>query len=126
MTEHQRVEHTSRGGPSMLAITATLFAALSFPVAMIAARTVELSLKTANPDGVDVTQGLAYLRPVLVTGVVTLASLVLVTIVWIVVLWRREGPRAALLPAIVLVLSVLAGFVAAGLENAVTALVPAP
>lgn len=60
---------------------ASALATLPLPIAWISGLLVAGVLKSSNPDNVDVTQGLAYLRPILVTafvlfGVVWLAALV--------------------------------------------------
>lgn len=56
-------------------------AGLVLPLALLAGNIVAWNLKSSNPDGVDITAGLAYLRPILITsfvvyGLVWLTSLV--------------------------------------------------
>ena len=79
---------------------------------------LELILKATNPDGVDVTNGLAYLRPLLITSWTIGAVLLVLTIVLIVVLRRREGAAAARPAWIVLVVQVVLVLVMVALEAA--------
>ena len=46
-------------------------AALALPLALVFSNIVSWYFKSNNPDNVDITAGLAYLRPILVTGFVT-------------------------------------------------------
>ena len=122
-TTNSHAASSKRPGPSMLLFVTTLLAALAFPVALAAGNAVELSLKSGNPDGVDITQGLAYLQPILLTTFAILAGMALVVIVGVVVLWRREGLRSALLPAIVFFASVVVGVIGAQLDGAIAEVV---
>jgi len=79
---------------------------------------LELILKSVNPDGVDVTNGLAYLRPLLITSWSIGVVLFVLTIVLIVLLRRREGPAAARPAIIVFVVQIVLVVVTLGLEAA--------
>lgn len=51
--------------------TSIITAGLVLPLALVLSGLVTWYLKTNNPDGVDITAGLAYLRPTLITAFVT-------------------------------------------------------
>ncbi|HHU08844.1 MAG TPA: hypothetical protein GXZ60_02330 [Intrasporangiaceae bacterium] len=89
-------EYAVRTSPRM-AWTSVL-AALSLFAVTTVGQVVELVLKSTNPDDVDVTQGLAYLRPLLLTAFVLLAVAVPATVAAIVRLGRIEGRAATRLP----------------------------
>lgn len=89
-------EYAVRTSPRM-AWTSVL-AALSLFAVTTVGQVVELVLKSTNPDDVDVTQGLAYLRPLLVTTFVLLAVAAPATVAAIVRLGRIEGRAATRLP----------------------------
>ena len=89
-------EYAVRTSPRM-AWTSVL-AALSLFAVTTVVQVVELVLKSTNPDDVDVTQGLAYLRPLLLTAFVLLAVAVPATVAAIVRLGRIEGRAATRLP----------------------------
>ena len=76
---------SSTRGPS--AFAASALATLPLPIAWIGGQLVAGVLKGSNPDNVDVTQGLAYLRPILITAGVLFA------IVWVVALVVALGRR---------------------------------
>lgn len=76
---------TDTRGPSSFAASA--LATLPLPIAWIGGQLVAGILKGSNPDNVDVTQGLAYLRPILITAGVLFA------IVWVVALVVALGRR---------------------------------
>lgn len=77
--------------------TAVLAGVSLFAVTTIG-QVVELALKSTNPADVDVTQGLAYLRPLLLTTLVLLVVAVVATVTAIVRLGRAEGRAATRLP----------------------------
>lgn len=52
-------------------------AGLFLPLNLLVGQSLALYLKSSNPDNVDVTQGLAYLRPILLT------SLTLLVVTWL-------------------------------------------
>lgn len=79
-------------------ITTSLLAALSLFAATTVGQVVELLLKATNPDGVDVSAGLAYLRPILITTFALIIVALLATIASIVRLGRAEGRAATRLP----------------------------
>lgn len=58
-------------------------------------RLLELVLKGVNPDGVDVTADLAYLRPLLTMGFVLVVVAFVAAVGAAVVATRRDGRRAA-------------------------------
>ena len=76
---------SSTRGPS--AFAASALATLPLPIAWIGGQLVAGVLKGSNPDNVDVTQGLAYLRPILITAGVLFA------IVWVLALVVALGRR---------------------------------
>lgn len=56
-------------------------AGIMLPVALFVSGLVAWSLKSGNSDNVDITQGLAYLRPILVTGFTVFGILLVVSLV---------------------------------------------
>ena len=79
-------------------------------------------LKTINPSGVDVSQELAYLRPILIVGFVLVAVFVLAAVVVDIVLSSRRHPFAPALWTIlgVQVLGIMVFVVARLWEGAIT------
>lgn len=91
-----------------------------FPVAL--GSLFAAAIKAVNPSGTDVTHELAYLRPILVLGMVLVAVFVLAAVAIDVVLSRRKDPSAGSLWLILVVqLVAMAVFLVARLwEGAVT------
>lgn len=85
--EHSRLRTIS------LILAAGVFA-LPFAIGRIA----ELLYKSINPDNVDITHGLAYLRPLLIIGAIAFVIMLALTVSVIVRLRKREG-AAAVRPA---------------------------
>ncbi len=77
--------------PSVLQYAATAMSAAAILLPLTIAKIVELVLKTTNPDNVDVTQGLAYLRPILVTAWVSWVVCLSAAVVLNVLCQRRHG-----------------------------------
>lgn len=98
-----RPQHSS--GLQTAAITMSV-AAILLPLTI--ATLVEFAVKSTNPDGLDVSQGLAYLRPVLITAWTALAVCVGAAVVLKVLAARRNGSarRAWLVLAVQVVLGV--------------------
>lgn len=65
-----------------------IFASLAFPLALLISSTAAWYLKSHNPDNVDVTAGLAYLRPILLSAFVTF-GLCMVLSLWFA-LWGKR------------------------------------
>lgn len=57
-----------------------LFASLALPTTLVISGMISWYLKSHNPDNVDITAGLAYLRPILVSGFVTFIVMMLVSL----------------------------------------------
>lgn len=57
--------------------SAHVFIALALPIAFLAGTLTSLFLKTNNPDHIDITADLAYLRPALYAGYATLVIILL-------------------------------------------------
>lgn len=55
-------------------------AALALPLTLLVSGIVAWYLKSSNPDGVDITYALAYLRPTLLTAITCFISLSLVSL----------------------------------------------
>lgn len=81
--------------PSRMRTLAIVMAAGSLFAAIAIGKLIELVLKAVNPDDVDVSNGLAYLRPLLITAWAIGIVLFVATIVVIVTVHRREGAAAA-------------------------------
>lgn len=96
---------------------ALVTAALVIPVTVSAGNLLTWSLKTRNPDDVDITAGLAYLRPILLTSFGAFVALAVLCVVLAVLGMRRDDDPAlarlslALL-ATVTVLGLVAGLAA--------------
>lgn len=88
---------------SRLRLLALVLAAGAFLLPFAVGRLVELALKAINPDGVDITHGLAYLTQLLVVGAVLVIASLAIAVVVIVRLQRAEGRDAARAPWTVLV-----------------------
>lgn len=86
---------TDRATVSRLRTAALVMSAGWILATMALARLIEAVLKSLNPDRVDVTQPLAYLRPLLIVSFVIGAVLLLLTVVLNLVLQRREGSASA-------------------------------
>lgn len=72
----------------------SIFAAgLMFPAAAFIGGVVAWNLKGGNPDNVDITQGLAYLRPILVTGLTVFGLLLATSLVCGVVALRKDADK---------------------------------
>lgn len=91
-----------------------LLAGLALPTAILLSGLVGYYLKSNNPDGVDITAGLAYLRPILLTAFISYGFLWAVSLVSGVLGLKRdtsaELSRAGLLLlALVTIVSLAAG-----------------
>lgn len=79
---------------------------------------VSTYLKSGNPDKVDITVGLAYLRPILITTLVTLLVTGVFSIVTFIMSARHKEDRdLTRFAAVMLVTSLLLFFVNAGLQS---------
>ena len=93
--------------PSLRTIAVTLIA-LALPLTLLVSQLVTAYLKSNNPDNVDITQGLAYLRPILIAGWVTFGVIMASVAGLIVAMYRRDGNFIeAKLPLILSVLLVI-------------------
>ncbi len=89
---------------------AIALSSLVIAVPLLASGITEAVLKTLNPAGVNITQGLAYLREILGFGFGSLGVLLIAIIVVYVLLARRTGSfAAARLPLLILVIQIIAG-----------------
>ena len=98
------------GRPSSALTWTSVLAALSLLIATAIGQLLELFLKSTNPDGVDVTNGLAYLQPILITTLVLVAVALVGTVLAIVRLSRTEGTASARLPWTLLFVQVVVWF----------------
>jgi ABC-type transport system involved in cytochrome bd biosynthesis fused ATPase/permease subunit len=72
----------------------SLFSAgIMFPAATFVSGLIGWSLKSSNPDNVDITQGLAYLRPILVTGFCVFGVLLAISLVSGVLALRKDADK---------------------------------
>ena len=74
---------------------AIVLAGLVLTLPLAVGRLLELVLKALNPADVDVSSGLSYLRPLLVTGVVLVIAAFVAAVVAAGGASRRDGRRAA-------------------------------
>lgn len=102
--------------PSRLQLVATLMASSVFMLPLVIGKAVELFLKGTNPDNVDVTQGLAYLSPMLITSFVTFGLWLVASGVVVYLLHRRDA-AAARLPWLVLGSQMLLGLLFLALQG---------
>lgn len=99
----------------------SIFAAgLMFPAAAFIGGLVAWNLKSTNPDNVDVTQGLAYLRPILVTGIVVFVTLLLTSLVSGAVALKKDTDRTLGKIGLMLLATMLVFSVGAAIANAKT------
>ena len=66
-------------------------AGLVLPISLLISGLVTWHLKSTNPDNVDITAGLAYLRPILVTGYTLFISIWLVSLVSAVLGLKKDA-----------------------------------
>ncbi|MCA9308738.1 hypothetical protein KC973_00010 [Candidatus Saccharibacteria bacterium] len=66
-------------------------AGLVLPASLVFGGLVTWYLKSNNPDGVDITAGLAYLRPILVTSFVTYGVIWIISLVAGLIGLRRDA-----------------------------------
>ncbi|MDO5734921.1 MAG: hypothetical protein Q4P15_00435 [Propionibacteriaceae bacterium] len=97
--------------PSRLQMVATAMASSVFLLPLVLGKLFELVLKSINPDDIDVTVPLAYLRQLLAVSFSLLALWLVATVAATVVLHRREGSTAARLVWVVLGVQVALGLV---------------
>lgn len=71
-------------------LPAAIVANLPLPAAWIVGNLVGGFLKSTNPDNVDITHGLAYLRPILVSAFATMAVVAVLALV-LAMRRRRAG-----------------------------------
>lgn len=91
--------------------------ALTLPSALLLSSLVSWYYKANNPDDVDITQGLAYLRPILVTGLVAFLVPAIVALVsGLLGLRRDEDPTLARYALVLLAIATLLGLLA-GVAN---------
>ena len=95
--------------PSRLQSLATAMAASVFLLPVALGKLFELILKGLNPDKIDVTVPLAYLRTLLIVSFSLVGIWLAVTVVTTVVLQRREGGAVARTTWIVLGVQVVLG-----------------
>ena len=90
----------------------TLLSSLLIPIPILVSGFVKAFQFAGNPAGVDITQDLAYLREILVSGFVSLGVIVVVIIVMLVLTYRQARSFAAIrLPLVVFVLQIVLGVV---------------
>lgn len=72
-----------------------IFASLALPLALLISGTITWYLKAHNPDNVDITAGLAYLRPILVSAFVTFGASMVLSL-WFAVRGKRHDASPGL------------------------------
>jgi len=96
---------------------------LILPITLILGSVVTWYLKTNNPDGVDITAGLAYLRPTLLTSFITFGVLWAVSLVGGLLGLKRDQSNelskiGLILLVLVTVTSIGAGVATKGVSDA--------
>lgn len=86
---------------------ALMLSASVFMLPYAVGRVLEIIVKAINPDNVDVTNGLAYLRPLVYIGIALYAVMLVATVLVLVRLQRSEGRGAARAPWVVLITQVV-------------------
>ena len=106
---------SSDAGPiqgGRLPAAATVASALLIPFPILVSGLVKAAAFAGNPADVDITNDLAYLREILVSGFVSLGVILLVIVVLIVLAYRRARSFSAIrLPLAVLGTQVVVGLV---------------
>jgi hypothetical protein len=116
------VTQTAPAPTSRLHTVAVVLSSLFIPLPLLAGATLEAVIDSVNPANVDVSQGLAYLRELLIFGFGFLAVMLVVILVLIVVLYRRARSfRAIALPVAVLVAQVVVGVALLVMRGAIAA-----
>lgn len=82
-------------------------ASMALPVSFVVSNVISWYLKSNNPDNVDITQGLAYLRPILVSGFVLFGVLIAIGFVAGVMALKKDQDRALGRLGLALAVSVL-------------------
>jgi hypothetical protein len=107
---------------SALHTVAVVLSSLVIGLPLLVGRLVEAILDNLNLNNVDVTQGLAYLREILVSSFTSLGILLVLIVVVLVMLYRRAKSFDAIkLPVVALVVQIVVGVIAllsAGLADA--------
>lgn len=80
---------------------------LALPLALLSGTVVAWYLKGNNPDHVDITAGLAYLRPILVTGFTFFIVLGLLSLLFALIGLKKQENRGLIRLALVLALAVI-------------------
>ncbi|MEO6109577.1 MAG: hypothetical protein ABIP50_01020 [Candidatus Saccharimonadales bacterium] len=89
--------------PNLRTFTTT-WVALMVPVTVLVGVLTAAIFKSANPDNVDITQGLAYLQQTIIAVVVTFALFIVVSVVAIIKMYRKDHNFSnAKLPLLLLV-----------------------
>lgn len=110
MAERERLT-----GVEILTLT---MAALTFAVPALVGGIVGYFLKSSNPDGVDVTAGLAYLQPILIAAGIALVVWLALT-VWAIWLLRKvAGGRCVPAAITIMVVSFTVGLIVNLIQNA--------
>ena len=92
-------------------------AALALPLSLLVSGTIAWYLKTNNPDNVDITAGLAYLRPILVSAFATFTIVMLVGLVSALRGRKHDASPELSYIALALVIALTALSLAAGVAN---------
>ena len=106
---------SSDAGPiqgGRLPAAATVASALLIPFPILVSGLVKAAAFAGNPADVDITNDLAYLREILVSGFVSLGVILVVIVVLLVLTYRQARSFAAIrLPLIVFGLQIVLGLV---------------
>lgn len=92
-------------------------------VPILVGNLAQLVVKAVNPDDVDVSQPLAYLRPLLIFSFTVAGfwfAFVIAAVMW---LQRREGPAVARLPWLVVGVQIVLGLVVLALQLGINSVI---
>lgn len=103
--------------------TSIILASLALPLTVLISGTIAWVLKSTNPDNVDVTAGLAYLRPILLSALITFAITMLAAFMFAIRGKRLDkspelGTLGLLLVVVLTLLSIAAGIANKGAGDA--------
>ena len=95
-------------------------AGIMYPAAAFIGGLVAWNLKSNNPNNVDITAGLAYLRPILVTGFTLFAVLFITSLVNGVIALKKDQDKNLGKLALILLATIAVFSIGAAIANAKT------
>ena len=112
-------EYTIGRRPSLRTIAITL-TCLLLPLTMLAGVLAGAIYKSANPDGIDITTSIAYLRQTMTVAIVTFVAITMTITGLVIAVYRRDHNFTQAKLPLVLLISTIAVVIALLLANAYT------